>query len=476
MMFSIGIRFMNGWYMAASDGSSKKTAEWPPHPDRVFMAMLAALFETEKHQDKIITQQEKDVLKWLECLDPPSIVSSSAKQRMNMSSYVPVNDYRDPKFNPINRIKQERAFPLSVPKDPTVYLVWPNTKLDEYFYDTLKKLTAKVTHVGHSASMVLMWVDNKTIHDKLTWVPSKSFPVKNLRIPTPGRFDDLVDMYKQNLRPTPAGWCGYGRYQPIRQTTKPQYSQTVFSPSIIVLAIREKNRLPLTGTLKFTRALRFCLMKCCNPVPSWISGHNPDNTVLQDNHLAFFPLSFVGHEYADGRIMGAGMALPKNLSTIDAGTYLEDFLYDRKTGVERAHKIFDGKWLECTVSLETREEPPSSLSNDSYIKPASQWSTITPIALKRYVNTKKESEIIGMIKEMCIDIGLPSPLDVLVSHTSVFEGVPRAEQFPLLNGKYGSGRYHTHATIIFEQPVIGPLLIGAGRYLGYGLCYPLRGV
>jgi CRISPR-associated protein Csb2 len=30
-----------------------------------------------------------------------------------------------------------------------------------------------------------------------------------------------------------------------------------------------------------------------------------------------------------------------------------------------------------------------------------------------------------------------------------------------------------HAVIQFGAPVEGPLVLGAGRYLGYGLCLPL---
>ena len=45
-MFAFGIRYLNGWAMAAADGARKVQAEWPPHPDRVFMALAAAWFET----------------------------------------------------------------------------------------------------------------------------------------------------------------------------------------------------------------------------------------------------------------------------------------------------------------------------------------------------------------------------------------------------------------------------------------------
>jgi hypothetical protein len=45
-MFVIGIRYLCGWAMATHT-SDRQQAEWPPHPDRVFMALAAAHFETD---------------------------------------------------------------------------------------------------------------------------------------------------------------------------------------------------------------------------------------------------------------------------------------------------------------------------------------------------------------------------------------------------------------------------------------------
>ena len=45
-MIAIGIRHLNGWYMA-SDSADRNRPEWPPHPDRIFMALAAAHFETD---------------------------------------------------------------------------------------------------------------------------------------------------------------------------------------------------------------------------------------------------------------------------------------------------------------------------------------------------------------------------------------------------------------------------------------------
>src|SRR5438552_1799624 len=91
-MLGFGIRYLNGWAMAAADGPKKERAEWPPHPDRVFMALGAAWFETSQEP------AEGDALSWLERQEPPAISASDASPRSALNenrptvSYVPVND------------------------------------------------------------------------------------------------------------------------------------------------------------------------------------------------------------------------------------------------------------------------------------------------------------------------------------------------------------------------------------------------
>ena len=42
-------------------------------------------------------------------------------------------------------------------------------------------------------------------------------------------------------------------------------------------------------------------------------------------------------------------------------------------------------------------------------------------------------------------------------------------------GTTGHRNYTTHLQITFDEPVSGPLILGAGRYFGYGLLLPMPG-
>ena len=78
-----------------------------------------------------------------------------------------------------------------------------------------------------------------------------------------------------------------------------------------------------------------------------------------------------------------------------------------------------------------------------------------------------------MISRSCERIGLPVPREVIVTPVSAHLGVPPAHEFPRLERKDGSRRRHVHAILVFSEMVRGPILLGAGRYRGYGLCRPL---
>ena len=276
-----------------------------------------------------------------------------------------------------------------------------------------------------------------------------------------------------SLRPPPGRWQGYDRPGEAGPMAIPQ---SVFDPRFIVLGIKGK-QVPLPATLKLTMALRGLLMGMCpaQPPPEWFSGHGLDGKPTTASHLALTPLPFVGSEHADGRIMGLALVLPLGLDQQEAGDCLEPFLHDSATGLPCEHRLFDGQWFECAVEMETRERPPSNLIPDTWTRPSRVWATVTPVVLNRHFDGKDKWErAAASVKEACLHIGLPRPREVLLHPVSLVEGVPHAREYPQLARKNdGSKRSHNHAVIVFDEPVRGPLLVGAGRFRGYGLCRPM---
>ncbi len=277
-------------------------------------------------------------------------------------------------------------------------------------------------------------------------------------------------------RPTPGRWQGYCR---LRAEIKEDAPQSIFDPRLIVLGIRG-NRISLPATLKIVAALRGLLMRECReqPPPEWFTGHAPNGKATAGPHLALAPLPFVGSTHSDGRIMGMALVLPNELNPREAGRCLESILCNSETGLPHKHQLFDGEWLECGVEQETRERPPLNLISETWTGGSSGsrvWASVTPVVLNRhFAGDDKWDRAVENVKDSCEHIGLPRPRELMLHPVSLVEGVPHAREFPQMRRKRDGGKqYHSHAVIIFDQPVGGPVLIGAGRFRGYGLCRPL---
>ena len=60
---------------------------------------------------------------------------------------------------PEHRSRQPRSFPVAIPHESAVHLIWREAELGVY-RSGLERLAAKVTHVGHSASFAQVWVED----------------------------------------------------------------------------------------------------------------------------------------------------------------------------------------------------------------------------------------------------------------------------------------------------------------------------
>ena len=276
------------------------------------------------------------------------------------------------------------------------------------------------------------------------------------------------------MPPTPGRWQGYAR---SRETPSASTPHSIFDPRIVVLDIGGR-RVSLPATLKLTTALRGLLMGECpvQPPPEWFSGHAVGGGPTTGPHVALAPLPFAGAPHADGRIMGLALILPRAVPRRDAGVVLDSILHAADTGLPRVHRLFDGQWLECTLVLDTRERAPANLDPPTWTTPSCAWASVTPVVLNRHFDgDDRWDRAAESVKDACQHIGLPRPNEVLLHPVSPVEGVPHAREFPRLTRKRDRGRRrHAHAVIVFDEPVAGPVLLGAGRFRGYGLCRPVH--
>ena len=522
-MLAVGIRYLTG-YAIATDSTDRERAEWPPHPARVFMAMAAAMFETGEDGE------ERRALEWLERQNPPAIKASEFYSRQPVTHYVPINDSSAPVKNkkalsnlqsvPIGRGRQPRTFPRVRPCEDTVFLVWPDAAPGEHQRRALDRLCEKVTRIGHSSSLVQMWVelnppefnlepaelgeqrfrvvgdgtleylvsvfnrDNIMAYAKLAGAISSAKGARRnlLKQELEDRFGDTEP---SSLRPAISQWQGYRRV--IASDSAAPTVSGLFDREFMVLTIEEGPVVGLESTWQLLTTLHKTILATCDPAPEWLSGHTPGGKPSLEPHAALFPLAFVGREHADGHLMGIGLAMPRNIATRERGRALRGLLYD-DNGRSKPVQLIAGSLGAWTLRQENRPTPAITLQPRTWTSPSDTWATVTPIVLDRHPKADRAKdreqwsvEVADAIAESCERQGLPRPVAVDVDKTSWHRGAPRAlagkgAGYPPMPVKQGqASRQQVHAWLRFAQPVEGPLLLGAGRFRGYGLCKPWSG-
>jgi len=474
-MLALAWQYLTG-RAVAKDITDGTQAEWPPHPDRVFQALVAAWGEHGENPE------EAAALAWLCEREPPSISAPVDVQRPAAPKvYVPTNDVEHTRgdYNakllaliPERRTRKERFFP-SVRTDETVAISWD---VDPQAHRAvLERIASRVTYLGHSSSLVRMWVTDQP--PPVTWVPVREGSggwALSVRVPTAGRLDVLRAAFagggKGWTRPPFAQEQGY---QAAQQQT---VVHSPFESRLIILRSLPGDRFGLEQTLQLATALRSTLNKQPPPeaVPQ-LMGHAADGAPLAENHVAYLPLADVKHIHARGHIMGLALALPRGLTP-----QLEEAISNSVANAADADGCIT---LTCggagvmKVSVEEPVQRPTALRSETWCAASTSWASVTPVVLDR-MPPRRHEDFDGWAAEEisrgCVRQGLPAPLEVNVGHVTAVSGAPVAKSFPPILRKDGQRRWQTHVSVKFPLPVEGPLVLGAGRFRGYGLMRPVQ--
>jgi CRISPR-associated protein Csb2 len=554
-MFALSIEFLTGTAVMTS-ADSRETAEWPPHPARVFMALVAAHYETrplpEDGEEALKSwSEERLCLEWLEKQNAPALQFADvplAHRRSVHNIYVPVNDQPirksvEPDDGPFNgadllslRHRIDRTFPavslgLSGQRNE-VHVIWQESTLPTELSAAFQRLAAKVIRIGHSSSLTKLWIAEPVPQLDVTLSPVASTkPIRGgvkLRSIAPGLLADLDQRFNadninaffelsQQIKDTSgkakvtakeafkarfaedhtASLAAPVRRRPFigtSQTYAPPVSAdrpivgSVFDPEILILTKQEGRVLGLESTNTLIEALRGTLLTGSESAPPWFTGHREQGEPADKPHLALLPLAYVGTEYADGHVLGLALAFPKAVPAKDRGEQLKRIFKLDPDGNEEGITLKLGNHGTWNLQREERSSRsrPIALRAETWTEASTLWASVTPVALDRHPkldpSDPKEreawrQEVAGIISEACVNIGLPKPVAVDIDKTSWHRGAPRSRPgpngMPWLTSKMGSARQQVHVLLQFDCEVDGPVLIGAGRYRGYGVCKPL---
>jgi CRISPR-associated protein Csb2 len=490
-MFALGIELLMRRAVMARWGS-REEPEWPPHPDRVFMSLVAAWGENGEDPAGLVA------LEWLENLagqDPPALrVPEGVSFRTPFTSYVPVNDDPSPISKkgkpetplgalPFGRGRNGRSFPAAAPADATFFLRW-EVPLPDNLRPALDALCGQVTYLGHSATPVRVWVETDGEKSRPNLFPTDGTAPHRLRVFGPGRTASLKTRFEAGLRPLPGLWTGYAP-----RTGQPQAATAdgPFDPGLIVFRQVGGRKFALESCGMLAGAIRNTLMSRHGPnPPEWLSGHAAQGGPSKLDRLAYLPLGFVGRRHADGHLLGVAIALPAGFPPEDADTLFALLARHGESDEVAADGVGflrlrvrtparNGVVGEALLELDERpaRQRAVTVRPDTWTGPAALWATVSPVVLPQFPRRRLTPE--EVIAQACADGGYPRPLQVGASAAPALAGVPPSRSFHVRPRQGGRPpRPLTHAVIQFDRPVRGPVLIGAGRYAGFGVCRPIH--
>lgn len=395
---------------------------------------------------------------------------------------------------PDHRGRQPRTFPSVTPQAPRITFVWPAATADGGVRAAIDAILSRLVRVGHSSSLVTARIVESPTTP--TWIPDETGEVRAaedtmvLRVMNAGQLAAL-DARGDSAEPGRVMPATFQRYVRPHAESDVPVPTSVFGADWIVLRRTAGPRLPTTRAVDVARAVRSALLSSHGPdAPEMLSGHGSPGQPSKHAHVAIVPLPFVGNEHADGTILGVAVVVPLAATKDERNTvYRAVTNWRRQASVgpddESRLPVHLGAVGTLEFALLDDIGPQSTLRAKTWCARARSWATATPIALDRNpgdmrsrdpeVESAAYAAAQQTIARACEHIGLPSPSSVTALPAAPLSGAAKARQFPVYAaGKPPVQRVLVHARIEFERPVEGPLLIGAGRYLGLGLLRPVR--
>lgn len=455
-MLQLQIGLPSGRYHAA-DHSDPRQPEWPPHPSRVFSALVAAAYGGGRQP----THEQRQALLQLEAAGEPLLVFPLAHVAPAADSYVPVNDFnsridarKGKSQGVLSPNRQVRQFPTAfLLGEPEVSLLWKMVPSDEMI-EALDSLAARMTHLGTSHSLVTARVSraDANLTPQPSLVPDADGTVY-LRVPRRGRLAELDRLAQQGhgtvRRPTPA--C-----ESLASFATPSEfaGAAPESPYEWICLRLAAATWGADTSHTLARAVRAAVMSLLgDAAPPVIHGH--DASVP---HAVWLPLADVGHPFARGRIRGVAVGLPVQMTPEHRALALAGLARLREV------RLPDGQVAQAMPEVEG-PDTLAALRRSTWCAVSTDWSTVTPIVLDRPPKKHSPEAIGAAVLQSLRYAGLPDPIGLRVSADSDFTGAPSVHDIPTRVPRF-------HVRLRFATPLRGPVLAGRWRHFGVGLLRP----
>jgi CRISPR-associated protein Csb2 len=504
----ISIRLHEGRYHGAG--------EWPPAPARLFQALVAGIGLSGP-----LDHRARETLEWLERLNAPVIGAPRKRDGHSVALYVPNNDLDKVGGDPrrIAEIRGSRKIFRPRLFDPTIPFVYA-WMFDKDQQDgtgraaILMELAERVYQFGRGVDFACAWGEALetealaelflaypgTIHR-----PSLRGEGLALKCPMPGSLKSLDDRYRASERRFRSARRGRTTTQVFTKLPSPLFAPIAYdSPAWrYSFELRERSdeagfaAWPLAQVVRLVELVRDgAVARLCSALPSRradidliLKGRKPDgsNGGSASERVRILPLPSIGHHYAD---RGIRRALIEGSSSCPLQA---DDIAWAFSGLELANP-------NAGDAFGTVVTPAEDESGDGMLahygiggdEAHRRWRTVTPAALpeqgaRRRIDPKHRLDEVkggreraeecalaaGAVVQALRHAGVAAHVRAIRVQREPFESNgERVEMFA--DGTRFSKHRLWHVEIEFVDGILGPVVIGDGRFLGLGIMAPAQ--
>jgi len=505
MALSIRVQFLAGY----------SGREWPPSPARLFKALVSAARSGWTASRRTMIDDSLRVLErqgWMDATSLPEIAAPRAfLQAPRQRRFVPNNSKSWPterRSNPQKGfdLEPELLIRWEIATPCVVWYRWPDVAAS--LIPTIRDISRRVSSVGKGEDFaVLDASEEPPPADLPRWSPTLNATAGySLEVPEPGCLDVCDALFARSAgeAPLPTAGTQSVTYATLDASPSPPLPAGVLALwrggkrcswdarllRQIVGPIRnllDEVRGDIVSLLARSPGERSALDTL---VRRFLLGHDESSRPVAEPHLAVLPIPSVLGPYPDGRL--------RRLALVGFGCTEDP---TRRGIVEMAHVLLHGRELRDKgrpTGIVVDTEPDGQWLR-TIRRTSRSWVTVTPIvqvakeltsaewrrlsAARRSASEAPEelARLEERLRARRLDLIVRAlghavghedarPISVEFGSGGSIAGVHIAPQYRVSG--YLAETPKLHVRVTFDRPVAGPIAVGRGRHVGFGLLWP----
>ncbi|MCE9664890.1 type I-U CRISPR-associated protein Csb2 [Halomonas sp. M5N1S17] len=464
-VLQLTVRWLAGEGLSAFHG-----AEWPPSPVRVFRALLAGV-----HRPGGAGARGLQALERLEQMPPPVIIGPLAHRLEPVTTAVPNNDgdrvlveYQAGRHDKARRRTSQlktmrRRQGWQVPTAVQYRWQFPEPDPDPQAYDLLAQ---GLTLLGQGTDLVAAhadWHDSEPARWGYAWIPTTG-GIEGMPVPSPGELerltqahaDDRLRIQGETVRSAIEPPLHIAEYlDPLGPPPQRWQALSLRSPdAALPWSKTGTEAVQVAGMVRHAIHRAAKLAGLDQQVITELMGHGGEG------RINVLPVPNVGHRWADGRVRRV---------LISAGTAVDQETWEAVTLRLGAMELIS----EPSGEVEAMLIPAVSVKLDAvfanFLRPATRWTSASPVILPGFDTRRGRTRPAKAAKRLLRHAGIPLEA---VRHIELH---PAPELAAVCTAQSIQVPRHLRdyprvfVTLEFHRPVNGPLVLGAGAGLGFGL-------